>query len=79
MDFSRVYRATLLRAIDEAFRRCRKRDPACPNARVWMLEADWDCYDAEPAVEEEEGVLWEPETPTHVEVVISLLVACVSG
>ena len=37
LNYAARYRATLLRAIAEAHRQCRERDPDCPNARLWML------------------------------------------
>ena len=42
-NYGRAYRATLLRAFAEAYRLCRKRDPACPNARLWMVSGAWSC------------------------------------
>jgi hypothetical protein len=44
VNYDRMYRATLLRAYAEAFRLCRERDEDCPDARVWMLRALWNCY-----------------------------------
>lgn len=43
LNYQQAYRATLLRAIADAYRNCRLVDPKCPNARVWMLRAFWNC------------------------------------
>ena len=45
VNYTRQYRATLLRAFAEAYRMCREPDPdECPDARLWMLYAHWGCY-----------------------------------
>jgi hypothetical protein len=38
-----VYRATLLRAIAEAYAQCREHSRDCQNAKMWLLWARWDC------------------------------------
>ena len=45
VSYTVPYRRTLLRAFVEAFRYCRERDPQCPDARLWILHAHWNCYD----------------------------------
>lgn len=47
LNYAAVYRATLLRAIAEAYRLCRQRSERCPLARLWLLYASWGCA-AEP-------------------------------
>ncbi len=43
VDYKKMYRPTLLRAIAEAFRVCREADANCPDARLWLLDVNWSC------------------------------------
>ena len=43
VNYAGHYRATLLRAVADAYRYCRQHDGSCPNARMWMLYAFWGC------------------------------------
>ena len=45
VNYTRQYRATLLRAFAEAYGWCRAPDAnECPDARLWMLYAHWGCF-----------------------------------
>jgi len=46
LDFSPIYRATLLKSIAEAHRLCKERDASCPDAILRLLWANWACSQA---------------------------------
>ena len=69
LNWAAAYRATLLRAHAEAFRLCRKNDPKCPDARLWLLRRGWNCFSKGPP----------PNRQPVQQVWMQLAVVCIAG